>query len=387
MGNASVAISSLSWSGVRDVPDPRIRLAFLLPHFRAGGAERVVLNWVSALDRSRFVPHLLLGRVEGAFLDLLPPDIEPRHIGADRALWRSFDIGRQLDLLRIDVAYAATNAMNLALMAARAGNCARIVSEHTTPAAYLAGAKWRRLRTAAMRRLYPAAAAVAVPTPAIASELSALMGRALRIRHIPNPVIDDSIMPTATPMTASAGDCGRPWQIASAGRLVREKGFDLLIAAIGRLLAEHRDCRLTIYGEGPERARIEAQIAAAGLDGIVRLAGHVADPGQAMAAADLFVLASRREGFGNVLVEAMHQGIPVIATRCGGPDSFINDGENGWLVPPEDDERLADRIGKLLSDPRLLRRTVSGGRATAAHYGIQRSTRAFEHMVEGLARR
>jgi len=367
------------------VPDHRIKVAFLLPHFRPGGAERVVLNWLGALDRARFDPYLLLGRVEGEFLDLLPPDIVPLRIGANRALWRSFDIGRRLDSLAIDVAYSATNAMNLALIAAPTRNCVRIVSEHTTPSAYLAGAKWPWLRKAAMRLLYPSAAAVAVPTQAIAAELEAVLGRELPIRCLPNPVVDDCALQAATnpPPAIRTG----PWQIVSAGRLVREKGFDLLISAIGRLAQRNRDCQLTIYGDGPEKARLEAQIVAEGLSDQVRLAGHVADPGAAMAGADLFVLASRREGFGNVLVEAMHQGLPVLATRCGGPDSFISDGENGWLVPPGDAQILATRIDDLLADPALLNRTVAAGRTTAARYGIQRSTRVFEEMLEGLADR
>ncbi|HQS95806.1 glycosyltransferase [Novosphingobium sp. 17-62-19] len=367
------------------MPEHRIKVAFLLPHFRPGGAERVVLNWLGALDRSRFDPHLLLGRVEGDFLDLLPRDVEPLRIGANRALWRSFDIGRQLDALGIDVAYSATNAMNLALMAAPARNCARIVSEHTTPTAYLAGAKWPWLRKAAMRLLYPSATAVAVPTQAIAAELNALMRRELPIRCLPNPVIDDWASQTCVHPSAAVRT--GPWQIVSAGRLVREKGFDLLIAAVGKLARHDRPCQLTIYGEGPERAKLEARIVAEGLNDHVRLAGHVADPGAAMAGADLFVLASRREGFGNVLIEAMHQGLPVLATRCGGPDSFISDGDNGWLVPTGDAQVLAARIEELLADPARLTSTVGAGRATAAQYGIQRSTRMFEKMLVGLARR
>ena len=287
-------------------------------------------------------------------------------------------------LCDIDVAYSATNAMNLALMAAPARNCARIVSEHTMPTAYLAGAKWPGLRKAAMRLLYPSAAAVAVPTQAIAAELNALIGRELPIRCLPNPVIDDRA-PHAPPISRTPRQAG-PCQIVSAGRLVREKGFDLLIAAIRRLAQRNRPCLLTIYGEGPERAKLEAQIVAEGLKDHVRLAGHVADPGPAMAAADLFVLASRREGFGNVLVEAMHQGVPVLATRCGGPDSFIRDGENGWLVSPDDAQLLAAQIEDLLADRGLLNRTVSAGRETAAHYGIHRSTRMFEQMLESCAK-
>src|SRR4051812_49209210 len=95
-----------------------VRLAFLLPHFRPGGAERVVLNLLRELDRSAFQPFLFLGRLEGGFLELVPPDVETVELGA-RARRLPPRISALLEKHRIDAAYSATAAMNLALLASR----------------------------------------------------------------------------------------------------------------------------------------------------------------------------------------------------------------------------------------------------------------------------
>lgn len=357
-------------------PEP-VRVGFLLPHFRPGGAERVVLNWIGALDRSRFQPVLFLGTVDGAFLAELPADVEPIAIGRGRALLRPWRIARLLKAHRIGIAYSATNAMNLALLRAPTRSVRKIVSEHTMPGAYLATAKWRRFRQWQMRTLYPRADAVAVPTDAIGAALQTVIARPLALHTLPNPVVKGSNGDNAE--HAATG------HIVSAGRLVPEKGYDILIDAFARVHAEHPAATLTIYGDGPLRADLQARIDRRGLARRVTLAGHVADLGPPLAQADLFVLASRREGFGNVLVEAMAAGTPVIATRCGGPDSFIRHGDNGWLVPSEDPQALAAQIADLLGDPARLRSTVASARRTACDYDIAGSTKSLESLLLSLA--
>ena len=141
------------------------RVAFLLPHMRPGGAERAVLNWCKALDRSRFSPMLMLKRAEGAFLEEVPDDVPVIDLGGARAARLPSRIRTMLRGHGVEIAYSATSAMNLALCAAARGTRTKIViSEHTSPRAYLAQAKWPFLRRAAMRRLLPRADALFVPT-------------------------------------------------------------------------------------------------------------------------------------------------------------------------------------------------------------------------------
>jgi glycosyltransferase involved in cell wall biosynthesis len=349
-----------------------IRLGFVLPHLRPGGAERCVVNWLRALDRERFTPLLFLKRVDGAFLDLLPADVVLIPLGGARAALLPAAIGKALAEHRIDVAYSATNAVNLALMASRT-TARRIVSEHTSPQAYLAEAKLRTLRRLAMRRFYPRADVVAVPTEAIGRELGGALGVSLPTAVLPNPVVEGEPLPPAPH--------DGPFRILAAGRLVAAKGFDTLIDALAMLPGVEAH----IHGDGPLEADLRARIAAAGLTNRVHLHGY-ADLAPAMAGADLFVLSSRREGFGNVIVEAMAAGLPVLATRTPGPQALIEDGVTGWLTPRDDAAALAAAIARIARDPQR-DRVIGPAREVASRYTVATSTAAFEALVARVAAR
>jgi glycosyltransferase involved in cell wall biosynthesis len=354
-----------------------IRVGFVLPHLRPGGAERCVVNWLGALDRSRFRPFLFLKRLDGAFLDLLPADVTPVALGGARAARLPGALASALAAARIDVAYSATNAMNLALLAART-KAARIVSEHTSPEAYLAEAKLPFLRRLAMRHFYPRADAVAVPTERIAAELCATLARPLATAVLPNPVI------AGAPLRRRVAHDG-VFRILSAGRLVPAKGYDTLIDAAALLAGQGLHFHLDIRGEGGLRDDLLARISAAGLTDRIEIAGY-GDLAAPMAAADLFVLASRREGFGNVIVEAMAAGLPVLATATDGPSGLIDDSVTGWLVPPEDPPALAAAIARIAADP--ARDWVEApAREVAARYTVAAATRTFEALVERIASR
>lgn len=352
----------------------RTRVAFLLPHFRPGGAERVVLNWIAALDRTRFEPILLLGRVEGAFLDLLPADTAVIAIGGGRALTRPLRIARLLNQHRVAVAYSATSAMNLALLAVPT-RTPRITSEHTPPAAFRAEAKWPLLRGAATRLLRRRAAAIAVPTRAIAEAVDHP-----RVHVIRNPVL------AIEPPPLAAFD-PRSTHLVAAGRLVPAKAFDTLIDAAALLAHAGEPFTLSIHGEGPEHATLEDYIARAGLSGIVTLAGHTPDLAPVLTRAALLVSSSRREGFGNVLIEAMALGTPVLATRAGGPETFIEHDRNGFLTRADDPAALAAQITALLHDPARRARVRAAARDTAAAYTVAASAREFTALLDTVLTR
>ncbi|WP_164103317.1 glycosyltransferase family 4 protein [Candidatus Laterigemmans baculatus] len=161
---------------------------------------------------------------------------------------------------------------------------------------------------------------------------------------------------------ASAGQL----TIGTIGRLATEKGFDLLIEAFAKVVGRGLDARLLIAGEGPERAKLEAQIAAAGLESRVELVGFCADPRGFLECLDLFVLSSLREGLPNVVLEAMAVGVPVIATRVGGVPRIIADGVDGCLVEPRDVEQLAAAMRSLAQTPECRERYATAGVKTVA---------------------
>lgn len=150
-----------------------------------------------------------------------------------------------------------------------------------------------------------------------------------------------------------------PGVIGGLGRLSYEKGFDLLLSAMRELGGE---VRLLLGGDGPQRERLAAE--AAGLERVT-LTGFVPDVAAFMGKIGLFVLPSRSEGLGLVLVEAMAAGRPVVATRVGGVPEVVADGETGLLVPPEDSGALAAAVRRLLENPDLADRMGAAGRGRA----------------------
>jgi glycosyltransferase involved in cell wall biosynthesis len=172
----------------------------------------------------------------------------------------------------------------------------------------------------------------------------------------------------------------------AAGRLTSQKGFDLLIGAWAPVARRHPDWTLRIYGGGPERAALEALIAAEGLEGRVELMGPTRELGRAFAAASLFVLSSRFEGFGLVILEAMQAGLPVVSFDCPrGPGEIITTGRDGTLVPPEDVPGLTAAIEELVADPARRRAYASEALKTAAAYEPREIGARWERLLDELA--
>jgi glycosyltransferase involved in cell wall biosynthesis len=162
--------------------------------------------------------------------------------------------------------------------------------------------------------------------------------------------------------------------VGAAGRLSREKGFDVLIDAAAQVLkVESRESRVEssgsipvgfiLFGDGPLRNSLARQIAARGLENRFILAGFHQDLDDYLPHLDLFVQSSCTEGLPNVILEALAAGVPVVATAVGGTPEVIEDGQTGWLVPPGDTAVLAEHIASALSDTTVRERHSSAGRA------------------------
>ncbi len=177
--------------------------------------------------------------------------------------------------------------------------------------------------------------------------------------------------------------------VLAVGRLVRRKGFDLLIQAIEQIWEDVPDARLQIIGGGPERSKLQAAAAASSQPDKVQLLGNV-DDGQladAYSRAWAFVLPARSEGadvegFGMVCVEATAHGVPVIASATGGIPEAVDDGRSGILVPAGDVAALAAAIAGLLTDAPRRASMSASGLAWASQFTWQRSADASIRALE-----
>ncbi len=145
----------------------------------------------------------------------------------------------------------------------------------------------------------------------------------------------------------------------AAGRLHRNKAYDVLLAALAGL----PDTILWLAGEGPEREPLAQQASALGIASRVRFLGWRDDVAALYAAADIFVCPSRHEPLGNVVLEAWALGVPVVAAAAAGPAGLIEDGRTGLLVPVDDAAALAAALRRVIADGALRRALVAAGRA------------------------
>jgi glycosyltransferase involved in cell wall biosynthesis len=183
----------------------------------------------------------------------------------------------------------------------------------------------------------------------VAEEVAKLAGiRRERVTTIHNPVQPPLHSPQGN---TSAWDRAKGKRILSVGRLKTQKNHRLLIEAFHKLQSQ-RDATLAIVGEGSQRPVLEAQIRNLGLQDRIILPGFSATPGDWYEGADLFVLSSDFEGFGNVLVEALHCGLPIVSTDCpSGPREILGNGKWGRLVPTNDSDALAQAMASELDEP------------------------------------
>jgi glycosyltransferase involved in cell wall biosynthesis len=177
----------------------------------------------------------------------------------------------------------------------------------------------------------------------------------------------------------------RSYIIGAAGRLSPEKGFEVLVRAAERVLHQQPSTGFVLFGEGPERARLQKQINAAGMGQSFALAGFRADLDRFLPHFDLLVLPSYTEGMPNVVLEAFAAGVPVVATAVGGTPEIIEDGVSGYLVPAGDGETMADRILQALDDPDALPDMGRKGRMSVQEkFGFATQAELYRELFEQL---
>jgi glycosyltransferase involved in cell wall biosynthesis len=151
--------------------------------------------------------------------------------------------------------------------------------------------------------------------------------------------------------------------VAVPARLAAIKGHEVVIEALALLRARGRRLTACFLGDGPERTRLEALARERGVADRIAFAGFVRDPRRHYAAFDMIALPSHNEGFPMALLEALLEGVPVVATRAGGVEDLVVDGEDGYLCRPGDAAAFADRLICLADDPERAR--AMGARARA----------------------
>ncbi len=331
----------------------------VLFHLRAiggGGAERVAITIANHLVESGIRCMFLVRRNINFYKGELDPRIDIQFVSAKRDIVFVFKLAKKFREINPQTIFTTIQRPSfLAVLAKRlAGIPARsIIREPTTPSLMFRELETLRERLQMkpmMRWSYHRADAVIAPSKGVRDDLIETLALPHeKISVIYNPVITKQLEqwrqePVEHPWLAEKSIP----VILAVGRLAYPKNYPLLIRAFA-LVREQLSARLLILGEGELRAEIEQLVAQLGLSEWVSMPGFDPNPFRYMARADVLALTSVREGFPNVLVQAMACGCPVVSTDCpSGPREILDGGKYGFLVPVNDEEALAEALLRTL---------------------------------------
>ncbi len=238
-------------------------------------------------------------------------------------------------------------------------------------------------------RIYPYADAFVAPNNEVAEHAARFSNVPReRFHNIPNPVIDDATLAKAKEPV------DHPWItnrenpiILGVGRLTPQKGFDTLIRSLA-ILRSSIPARLIILGEGELRNSLTSLAESLGISEYLHMPGHESNPYRYMRAADVFVMSSRWEGPGHVLIEAQAIGTPAVSTSCpAGPKETLLEGEAGILVPVDDPVEMAKAIQTMLTDKDSAQRMVEKGKAASKRWYAESVADSWAEFLHILLKR
>lgn len=228
---------------------------------------------------------------------------------------------------------------------------------------------WKRIENTVRKflwnRIFPRANYLLAMTKGTKDKLvSSTVIHDQQVQVVNNPVVDEYVLSGINKTVSHEWYGHEVPLIIGVGRLTRQKGFDVLVTAMKKLVVLGVEAKLLIIGEGEERLALEQLIDSEGLSDCVALIGHITDPYPYIAHADLFVLSSRWEDPGHAIIEAAALNVPIVTTDCpSGPSDLVEQGMGGWVCNNGDAEDMANKIKEALTTPDLAKVLISKNNA------------------------
>lgn len=356
-------------------------IAFYIGSLKKGGAERVFVNLADYFrGRGYRVTMVTQYRKENEYglpegVDRVISDITKEEEGGriTNVFRRYRKLRRIFKELQADVVLSTIGKNNFMALLANAllptKVAVSVVAEPTEEY------PTRSMRLLAKTLFYFADGIVMQTTDAMAFFGKRLQKKCVILKNSLNPVF---VRPRFT------GE--RQQDIVAVGRVDENKNHLMAIRAFAQIAERFPKSRLIIYGEGELRQKLLAEIEEMGLTGRILMPGAVTDVPDRIEKAYAFVLTSDTEGMPNTLIEAMALGLPCVSTDCpcGGPKDLIEDGQNGFLVPVNDDKMLAKRLEDLLKNPQKAERMGKEAAKLQEEYRPDKVNAEWEAYFAGI---
>ncbi len=348
-------------------PLPIARIACFIPELGGGGAERVMIHLAEGFAAKGWIVDLVVAQVTGAYAAHLPKEINLVDLQAKspQIITKTVALIKYLKQQQPTVLLTTLDMINAAGWARRLSKTSTqvvmIVQTHLSQQfrdrhSPLVG--W--MRSQIVKQFYPWANHLVAASQGVADDVAAIIGMDPdQIYVIYNPVVRSDLAEKALEQVDHPWFAqGQPPVLLGVGRLVKQKDFATLVRAFAQV-RQQRLCRLVIIGDIDEREAhikpdLEKLINNLNIHREVAFLGFVENPYKYMERAQVFVLSSRYEGFGNVVAEALAVGTSVVSTDCeSGPAEILKQGQFGRLVPVGDSTALANAMQEALDDPPL----------------------------------
>lgn len=363
------------------------RIMFFLYSLSGGGAERTVINIMNNLDKNKYELILVLGTDKNDdYKGLLNNNIKIKILNSKKLRYSLFKLRRMIIDENPDLLFSTINSNNIMMILSKLLTFKKIPVIVREANNRTASGKVTILNKNITRILYNNfASAVVALSNGVKEDLTENFSiNKEKISVIYNPIEVEKIKDMSSEKIEDLEFAGEQKVIVSVGRLVEQKNFPLLFNAFKKV-KESIDCKLVIVGKGHLEQSLKNLSEELGVFDDVIFLGFKENPYKYMKMADVFVLSSKWEGFGHVIVEAMATGTPVISTDCkSGPSEIIEDNKYGVLVPVENPRILAEKMVELLNNDSLREKYIELGYERAQHFKASEITKEYEKIFDEI---
>lgn len=360
-------------------------MLYLIKGLGRGGAERLLVDTVSHLDRSQFDPSVafLIRGKDALVSELEAAGAEVRCLDSEMTRWPG-RLASLVDALAIDLVHAHSPVSASVARVSLRGRVRFVYTEHSVWSGYRTATYWANAIT------FPRNDYVFAVSKEVLHSIRYPPG--LRRRSMPHTeALYHGIDRDAVAGRAACDGVREEFAIpddalllGTIANLKYHKGHRHLLLALVAIQRSHPNIRCILAGVGPAEAEIRREVRRLGLTDTVIFAGFREDAVRIASALDVFVLPSEHEGLPIALLEAMSVGRPSVVTAVGGTPEVVEDGREAIVVPPADPSALAAGILRLLGDADLRRRLGERARGRAADFDIRTAVQRMEMVYKEL---
>lgn len=332
----------------------KIKLLFFLPQMLGGGAEKVTINIMKLLDKTIYDVHLVTLSDSGPSMANVPNTVKIHVLHVRKTLFSFFKLRNKIAELKPDIVFSSLLRGHIPLVLTSISLMKKpyiILRSPNSPKLLIENNELSRTMKYLIEFAYTKADKIIAQTPEMREEIIQYHHiDPIKIKVLLNPLdqqdIDKKVLNKVNPYDS------KNINVIAAGRLLRQKGFDILIESFAFVINKNPHFKLYIIGEDVlgEKILLEKRVKALGLENYITFLGYQSNPYPYFKYADVYTLSSRWEGLPNTVLESLYLQTPVIATKCiPFLSELIHDGDNGYLVEVENIQELAEAIIKTKS--------------------------------------